>query len=209
MLPLPTAIPLLGAALIAVSDHIAPRRLKNSIALGAAAASLVFALLIMLRTERGDMLHWFGGWRPNGNLALGIAFVADPFGAAMAALASGLVLLALAYSWTYMRESSLHFDILMLVFCAGMTGFAHVTGREVGHGLRMPQAGVGEATTTGGAQDGAAGQESAVAAVAVKVTGEPVRPAAVATKDCVPGAGPRVAVADAVPSDAVCETALG
>ncbi|TMB34254.1 MAG: hypothetical protein E6J61_04480 [Deltaproteobacteria bacterium] len=70
----------------------------------------------------------------------------------------------------------------------------------------MPQAGVGEATTTGGAQDGAAGQESAVAAVAVKVTGEPVRPAAVATKDCVPGAGPRVAVADAVPSDAVCET---
>src|SRR5256885_11648066 len=35
-------------------------------------------------------------------------------------------------------------------------------------GLRMPQAGVGEATSTGGAQDGAAGQESAVAAVAVK-----------------------------------------
>jgi multicomponent Na+:H+ antiporter subunit D len=124
LLPLPTTIPLLGAAAIAVSDHVAPRRVKNAIALAAAGASLGFSLAIMLRTERGDLLHWFGGWKPRGDVAIGIGFVADPFGAGMAALASGLVLLALAYSWTYMRESSLHFDILMLVFCAGMTGFA-------------------------------------------------------------------------------------
>src|SRR4051794_37326093 len=124
LLPLPTAIPLLGAALIAASEHVAPRRFKNSVALAAAAASLAFSLAIMVRTERGDLLHWFGGWQPRGGIAIGIGFVADPFGAGMAALASGLVLLALAYSWTYMRDSSPHFDILMLVFCAGMTGFA-------------------------------------------------------------------------------------
>src|SRR3954466_11436282 len=124
LLPLPTTIPLLGAAAIAVSDHVAPRRVKNSIALAAAAASLGCSLAIMVRPERGDLLHWFGGWKPRGDVAIGIGFVADPFGAGMAALASGLTVLALAYSWTYMSEAALHFDVLMLVLCAGMTGFA-------------------------------------------------------------------------------------
>jgi multicomponent Na+:H+ antiporter subunit D len=125
LLPLPTAIPLLAAAGIAVSDHVTPTRAKNAIGLVAAGASLGFSLAIMARTQHGDLLHWFGGWRPRGgSIAIGIGFVADPFGAGMAALASGLVLLALAYSWTYMHEAALHFDILMLVFCAGMTGFA-------------------------------------------------------------------------------------
>jgi multicomponent Na+:H+ antiporter subunit D len=124
LLPLPTAIPLLGAAAIAATDHVTPTRVKNALALTAAGASLAFSLLIMTRTQRGDLLHWFGGWHPRGNVAIGIAFVADPFGAGMAALASGLTVLALAYSWTYMSEAALHFDILMLVLCAGMTGFA-------------------------------------------------------------------------------------
>jgi multicomponent Na+:H+ antiporter subunit D len=124
LLPLPTAIPLLGAAAIAATDHFTPTRVKNALALMAAAASLGFSLLIMTRTQRGDLLHWFGGWHPRGNVAIGIGFVADPFGAGMAALASGLTVLALAYSWTYMSEAALHFDVLMLVLCAGMTGFA-------------------------------------------------------------------------------------
>src|SRR5947199_471666 len=124
MLPLPVAIPLLGAAVIAVLDHVTPRRPKDAVALLAVAASFAFSVLIMIDAQRGDVVHWFGGWHPDGGVALGIGFVADPFGAAMAALASGLVLLALACSWTYMREEALHFDILMLIFCAGMTGFA-------------------------------------------------------------------------------------
>ena len=125
LLPLPTAIPLLGAAAIAVSDHFTPTRVKNVLALAAAGASFAFSVAIMLQSERGDVVHWFGGWKPRGgSIAIGIGFVADPFGAGMAALASGLVVLALVYSWTYMREAALHFDILMLVFCAGMTGFA-------------------------------------------------------------------------------------
>src|SRR5438093_13220413 len=124
LLPLPTAVPLLAAAALAVLEHVTRRRVRSAIALLAAAVSTAFSVAIMLRAERGDLVHWFGGWHPRGNVAIGIGFVADPFGAAIAAFASGLVVLALAYSWTYMREAALHFDILMLVFCAGMTGFA-------------------------------------------------------------------------------------
>src|SRR3954466_7415235 len=105
LLPLPTTIPLLGAAAIAVSDHVAPRRVKNSIALAAAGASLCFSLAIMVRTERGDLLHWFGGWKPRGDVAIGIGFVADPFGAGMAALASGVAPLALAHHRKHTRAA--------------------------------------------------------------------------------------------------------
>ena len=95
LLPLPTVIPLLGAAAIAVSDHFTPTRVKNIIALSAAGASLGFSLAILTRTQHGDLLHWFGGWKPRGgSIAIGIGFVADPFGAGMAALAAGLVLLS-------------------------------------------------------------------------------------------------------------------
>jgi multicomponent Na+:H+ antiporter subunit D len=123
-LPLPVVLPLVAAALIAMLDHVAPRRLENAVAIAATAASLSFSLLIMLRSEPGGVLQWFGGWHPDHGVAIGISFVADPLGAAMASLASGLVLLALVYSWTYLHEATLYFDILMLVFCAGMTGFA-------------------------------------------------------------------------------------
>ena len=124
MLPLPVALPLVAAALVAALDHVTPRRIENAVALAAACASFVFSLLILLHSEGGYVLQWFGGWHPDHGVALGIGFVADPLGAGMATLASGLVVLALVYSWTYMREATLYFDILMLVFCAGMTGFS-------------------------------------------------------------------------------------
>jgi multicomponent Na+:H+ antiporter subunit D len=125
LLPLPTVIPLIGAAAVAVSDHYTPARVKNVIALVCAIASFGFCLAILIQANHAEQLHWFGGWKPRGgSIAVGIGFVADPFGAGMAALASGLVVLALAYSWSYMREAALHYDILMLAFCAGMTGFA-------------------------------------------------------------------------------------
>src|SRR5579884_3641821 len=124
LLPLPVAIPLLAAAVVVATDHVAPRRLEDAVALVAAAAATAVSILIMLDTQRGAVLHWFGGWHPRGNLALGIGFVADPLGAGMAVLSTGLVTLALAYSWTYMREASRLFDTLMLVFCAATAGFS-------------------------------------------------------------------------------------
>jgi multicomponent Na+:H+ antiporter subunit D len=124
VVPLPVAIPLLGAALVAVLDHFTPTVLKNAIALASAACATAASVVVMLRAERGDVLHWFGGWHPTGGVALGVGFAADPLGAGMAVLACALVTLSLLYSWSFMRDAALLYDVLMLVFCAGMAGFA-------------------------------------------------------------------------------------
>jgi multicomponent Na+:H+ antiporter subunit D len=124
LLPLPVAVPLLTAALVSASDRVAPRRLQDALAIAAAAAATVLSALVLLQTMEHDVVHWFGGWRPDGGVALGIGFTADPLGAGMATLACGLTTLALVYSWTYMREAARLFDVLMLVFCAAMAGFA-------------------------------------------------------------------------------------
>ena len=123
-LPLPVAIPLLAAALLVTTDHLTPRRVHDAIAVLAVAAGAAFAVLVLVASEGHDVLHWFGGWRPDGGVSLGIAFAADPFGAGMAVLASVLSLLALVYSWTYMRDETRSFDVLMLTFAGAMAGFA-------------------------------------------------------------------------------------
>ncbi len=125
LLPLPVAIPLLAAALIAGTDHVTPRRVQDAIGVVAAAAATVVSVVVMLHAEsHGLLVHWYGGWKPDGGVAIGIGFAADPFGAGMAALACGLVTLSLVYSLTYMREASRLFDVLMLVFCGAMAGFS-------------------------------------------------------------------------------------
>jgi multicomponent Na+:H+ antiporter subunit D len=124
MLPLPVVCPLICAALAVAGDHVLPRRAGDAIALVGSALSLSFSVLILLASEKHTQLQWFGGWHPRGHIALGVAFVADPLGAGLAAFASLLVFLALLYSWSYHREAARPFDVLMLVFGAAMAGFA-------------------------------------------------------------------------------------
>jgi len=123
-LPLPVAIPLLAAALMVSTDHLTPRLVHDAVAILASGAALAFSLVILLASQSHDVLHWFGGWHPDGGVAIGIVFAADPFGAAMASLATALVFLALIYSLTYMREESRSFDVLMLGFGGAMAGFS-------------------------------------------------------------------------------------
>lgn len=123
-LPLPVAIPLLTAAVVAAGDHVTPRRVQDALAILAAAAATAISIWIMVASERGDVLHWYSNWRPTGGVALGIGFAADPLGAGLAALACGLVTLSLIFSWSYMQEATRLFDVLMLVFCGAMAGFA-------------------------------------------------------------------------------------
>jgi len=124
LLPLPVAIPLLGAAMVVATDHVVSRRVTDVLVIALATAATVFAALVMVASERRDVLHWFGGWRPDHGVALGVSFAAEPFGAGMALLACGLTTASLVYSWTYMRDAAQPYDALMLVFCAGMSGFA-------------------------------------------------------------------------------------
>ncbi|HKV69075.1 MAG TPA: proton-conducting transporter membrane subunit [Gaiellales bacterium] len=123
-LPLPVAIPLIAAALLVMGGAVLPRPVQDAIAIAASATATAFALLILEASERHVVLHWFGGWHPHHGLALGISFAADPLGAGMAALACGLDLIVLVYSWTYMRRQSQTFVVLVLTLGGAMAGFA-------------------------------------------------------------------------------------
>jgi multicomponent Na+:H+ antiporter subunit D len=121
LLPLPAVVPLLAAAFVVATNHVLPRRVLCILA--AATAAAVCGLGVTL-TVHGGAVHWFGGWRPRGGLALGIDFVADPLGTAMVAFTGGLVCIALVYSWTYLREAAPLFYTLILVVCGALCGFA-------------------------------------------------------------------------------------
>jgi multicomponent Na+:H+ antiporter subunit D len=124
LLPLPAVIPLLAAAVNIAGDHVLPRWIGSTISLLGAASAFAISLVIMFQSEHRELLHWFGGWHPRSGVAIGIAFTADPLGAGMAALASFLVLMALIYSLTFLKEAARPYDVLMIVFCGAMCGFA-------------------------------------------------------------------------------------
>jgi multicomponent Na+:H+ antiporter subunit D len=107
-----------------VIGHVTSRRVQDALGVLGAGGATACSLVVLVQAEAGEKLQWFGGWHPRHSLALGIAFTADPLGAGMAALACGLGTLALLYSWTYMREATRLFDVLVLVFCGAMAGFA-------------------------------------------------------------------------------------
>jgi len=116
-------VPLLAAAALTAFGQFAPPRVDDLTGILAAAASTVFSALL-LAEARGDLVvHWFGGWRPNGGVALGISFVVDELGAGLALLAGVLVTASLVFAWRYFDEVGTLFHVLMLLFLAGMVGF--------------------------------------------------------------------------------------
>ena len=124
LLPLPVAVPLAGAAALAAPDHWLPAWVKQYPAMIVAGATSVFSILVLTHADRVDVVHWHGGWQPRHGVAIGVAFVAEPIGAGAAALAGVLVTVSLVYSWHYMEDAPRLYRVLMLVFLAGMTGFA-------------------------------------------------------------------------------------
>lgn len=122
--PLVVAMPLLAAAVVAGGDHVMPSRLQDAIGVLAAAATCGLGVVLMLATERREVVQWFGGWRPRGGIAIGIDFAAGPFGAGMVALAGAITLLSLAYARLYLHELARLFDTLFLVVCGALCGFA-------------------------------------------------------------------------------------
>ena len=123
LLPLPVAIPLLAAAVILAAGQLAPRWLQDTIAIAASAAACAISLVLMVAAEHHTVLHWFGGWKPDAGIAIGILFNGDTYGAGIAALAAGLTFVALVYSWFFLAEASRLYRVLMLAFCGAMCGF--------------------------------------------------------------------------------------
>jgi multicomponent Na+:H+ antiporter subunit D len=122
--PLLVAVPLMAAALIAAGDVILPRSAENAIGVLAAGGTCALSLVLVLESQKGSTVHWFGGWEPRHGLAIGIDFVADPFAAGMCALAGGIVFLALLYSWTFLEDAAHLYVVLLLVCCGALCGFA-------------------------------------------------------------------------------------
>src|SRR5438445_336765 len=124
LLPLPVVVPLASAALIAATDHLVPRSVKEYPPILFAGATSTCSILLLLHTQRRDLLEWHGGWSPRHGIAIGIAFLGEPFGAGAAAFAGVVVTASLVFSWHYMEESPRLYRVLMLVFLAGTSGFA-------------------------------------------------------------------------------------
>ena len=75
LLAFPVALPLAGAAFIALTDDSTPEELKDIPAMLVAAATTTISTIILIRSERVTLVHWFGGWQPRHGLAIGIGFV--------------------------------------------------------------------------------------------------------------------------------------
>jgi multicomponent Na+:H+ antiporter subunit D len=124
ILSIPVALPLVGAAFVAVTDGWTPRPVRDVPAILIAAATAVVSIVILVRSERITLVHWFGGWHPRHGLAIGIGFVVEPLSAGVAALAGVIVTAALAFSWHYMEDAPRLYRVLMLVFLGAASGFA-------------------------------------------------------------------------------------
>jgi multicomponent Na+:H+ antiporter subunit D len=78
---------------------------------------------MVVYTRLDPAVYWVGRWAVRDGAALGIAFVIDTMGAALALLASLLVTFALIFSSRYFDTVGTIYQSLMLVFLAGMCGF--------------------------------------------------------------------------------------
>ena len=124
MLALPIVIPLLAAAVLLGVGRLVPRRAGDAIAATAAVGTAGFAYAVLRGTGDGRVVAWLGGWRPHGGRGVGIPLVGDQVSAGIVLLTALLVLAALVYGWRYHEDVEAHYPALMMLFLAGMAGFA-------------------------------------------------------------------------------------
>jgi multicomponent Na+:H+ antiporter subunit D len=122
--PLLVAIPLLGSVVAAGLDHVTPEPVQDALVVAASTATTVLAFVLLWSAEGHEVVHWFGGWKPQHGVALGIDFAVGPLAAGMCAVIGIVVTLALLYTHAFLRDASRLFDALMLVALAAMCGFA-------------------------------------------------------------------------------------
>jgi multicomponent Na+:H+ antiporter subunit D len=121
--PLPVVIPLVIAGLLAIAVKHVPRRLADAAAIGAAAASMGISAALLWASRSAPIVYWFGGWVPHGQIALGISFAIDPFGAGIATLSGLLTVASVVFALRYFDTAGALFHVLLLVFLAALSGF--------------------------------------------------------------------------------------
>ncbi|HZU72903.1 MAG TPA: proton-conducting transporter membrane subunit [Acidimicrobiales bacterium] len=123
LLALAVAVPILGACLMVAVTRLA-RLVADSVATAVAVAVAVIDGWVLVHTGAGRVVLWHGGWLPVRGFSVGVSFVGDQFGAGLALLVAVLMAAALLYSWRYFEAVEAHYHALMLLFLAGMQGFA-------------------------------------------------------------------------------------
>jgi multicomponent Na+:H+ antiporter subunit D len=123
IIPLAVAVPLLAAAGLTAAGTRVGRAASEVTALAASAATAVFCAILVARATSGLQLYWFGGWEPSHRLPIGVSFAIDAFSAGLATLVAVLMVIALVVMWRYRDTDPPHFQVLMLLFLAGMVGF--------------------------------------------------------------------------------------
>ncbi|HEU5020158.1 MAG TPA: proton-conducting transporter membrane subunit [Pseudolabrys sp.] len=121
--PLPVVVPLLAAVLLLVVERHVPLWFADLTAMLVALATAGIAAVLTYNASQEPILYWFGGWQPTHGAAIGISFVIDPAGAAVACFAALLFAGAFLFGWHYFDDARARYHILMLVFLAAMTGF--------------------------------------------------------------------------------------
>jgi len=120
--PLPVAIPLIAAAVLMGLGHWVPVRLARLFAVVVSLSVLVLCAVLVVGSRHSLVLHWFGGWRPEAGVALGVSFAIDQFGAAGATLAA-LIVLAAVVTWLGSDELDAVGLALVMTTLAAAVGF--------------------------------------------------------------------------------------
>jgi multicomponent Na+:H+ antiporter subunit D len=122
---LSVVVPLLAAAAILAARPLfrRSRRVPDVVAVGVSASVAVMLLFLVIRTYRADSTYWFAGFRPVRGVAIGIDFEAGPLSAGLACVGATAMTASLVFSWRYFTQVGTYFQVLMLTFLAGMTGF--------------------------------------------------------------------------------------
>ena len=123
VVPASVAVPLGGAALMAVFSRMLPRWARDLIAIAIALATTTLTLILMAASADRPMIYWFSGWRPSGGMVIGIDYAVGPLGAGMASLAGVLASAALIYCWRYFDSARGRHHALILIFLAASVDF--------------------------------------------------------------------------------------
>jgi multicomponent Na+:H+ antiporter subunit D len=122
--PLLVAVPLLAATVLAASGRFVPRLVIDAASLLSSLLVLAGAVMLLVTTGSRRVVSWLGGYSPVHGSSVGVVFVVDRVGAGLATLIASLVTATLIYTWRYFDEVEGYFHALLMLFLAGMVGFA-------------------------------------------------------------------------------------
>ena len=124
VVPLTIVVPLATAALLGGANRRLPASVRDVVAVGAATVTTVLAAVALATSAHGRIVYWFSGWHPVRGTVIGVDYVVDPMGGALAVLAGALAVAALVYSRRFFGTTGGRYPALVLVFVAASVDFA-------------------------------------------------------------------------------------